>query len=346
MKKLILFSLIITGLTSCKKELQEVLKNFISPVNFYQTEKDAESAIAVVYAGIWSDNYLMLQLLNTDYCTPLGSWITNGNTDKVLDPTQSARASAIWSDSYNTINRANAVLDRVPLIKGMNESNRTRILAEAHFVRALMYFRLVRCYGALPLRLNEVTNIAEMSAPRAPLADVYTQIFSDLKLSETDLPETVGGETQRASKWAAKMLLANVYLDREMWEQAAEKADEVINSNQFSLVKVKKADDFYKIFAVETSSEDIMSNHFSPIVSTNSINSFHGAGTPYNKGTVWGFTNVPNMKSFLGDGTWDNRDLRKSFNLYSSYINANGDTVSLLNTQQPVRFKKLIELSV
>ena len=343
MKKIILCSLILLSLFSCKKELEEVPRSFISPDNFYKTEKDAEGAVAGMYAGIMSDNYIMLDLLHSDYCTSLGSWVSVGNTDKVMDATQSDRAASIWNQFYSTINRANVILNRVPQIEGMNEANRTRILAEAYFVRAMLYFELVQCFGALPLRTTELANLEDIAAPRAPLDDVYKLILSDLAIAEKDLPTTVGAQTERASKRAAKMLLANVYLDREKWSEAADKADEVINSGQFTLVKVSKETDFYKIFAVETSSEDIMSHHFSITVSTSSINSFHGAGTPYNKGTVFGFTNVPNMKSFLGNGTWDDNDLRKSFNLYSSYIDANGNIVSIANTQQPVRFKKFIK---
>lgn len=343
MKKLILLSIITIGVSSCKKELEEIPKNFISPVNYYQNEKDAEGAIAGAYSGIFSDNYIMLDLLHTDYCISKGSWTSVGNTDQVLDPTQAGRAGSIWNDFYRAINRANVVLNRVPKITNINEGSQTRILAEAHFIRAFLYFRLLKCFGALPLRLTELSSLDEIGAPRAPLDEVYKQIQSDLEIAEKDLPVTVGGETGRASIWAAKMLMANVYLDQEMWQQAADKADEIIKSGQFSLVKVHQETDFYKIFAAETSSEDIMSKHFSLTVTTNSINSFHGSGTPYNKGTVFGFTNTPNMKSFLGNGTWDDRDLRKSFNLYSSYVDENGQTVSILNTTEPVRFKKFIK---
>ena len=51
------------------------------------------------------------------------------------------------------------------------------------------------------------------------------------------------------------MLLAHVYLTTGDWPNAAKEADDVINSGQFGLVRVENPDDFYKIFAVETSSE-------------------------------------------------------------------------------------------
>lgn len=349
MRTLILLILLTAGLSSCEKALEEVPKNFISPVNFYKTEADAEAAIAGVYAtntsqeGNIYDNYIMIDLLHADYTIAKGSWTSVGNTDQILDPVQSGRLWSFWNNFYSRINRANTVLEQVPQIEDMNETVRTRILAEARFIRAMYYFNLVRDFGPIPLRTAPTSGQDDIAAPRAPVNEVFDLIISDLQIAEKDLPETVGETTGRASRWAAKILLSQVYLDREMWDEAAGKALEVINSGQYELVSVQRQEDFYKIFAVETSSEDIMSIHFSPTASTASINSFHGSGTPYNRGTVWGFTNVPNMNSFLGDGSWDDADLRKSFNLYSSYIDDNGNEVSLLNTAEPVRFKKFIK---
>src|SRR5690606_13532997 len=94
---------------------------------------------------------------------------------------------------------------------------------------------------------------------------IYNQIISDFLIAETDLPDNVGANTGRASKWAAKILLANAYMDLEDWDNAAARADEVIKSSIYELVTVNEEADFYKIFAAETSTEDIFSNHFSPI---------------------------------------------------------------------------------
>src|SRR5256886_10405978 len=52
----------------------------------------------------------------------------------------------MWGSAYKIINRANVVLDRVPAIT-MDPALRTRVLSEAHFLRALAYFDLVRCFG-------------------------------------------------------------------------------------------------------------------------------------------------------------------------------------------------------
>ena len=50
----------------------------------------------------------------------------------------------------------------------------------------------------------------------------------------TALPPT-SSQIGRANKWAAKALLARVYLYNEMWEEAEKAAEAVIKSNKYSL---------------------------------------------------------------------------------------------------------------
>ena len=119
------------------------------------------------------------------------------------------------------INRANAVLDNVPKIANIRDEAKNRIVAEAHFLRALCYFELVRGWGAVPLRTKESTDLSELAMPRASESDVYALIIEDLVAAEQHLPISVGDEKGRASVWAAKMLLTHVYLTRGDYDDAA-----------------------------------------------------------------------------------------------------------------------------
>src|SRR5690606_1887879 len=69
-------------------------------------------------------------------------------------------------------------------------------------------------------------------------------------------PKNIG----RPTKYAVKSLLADVYLTLGMYEEAATKALQVIQSNKFSLVPATSIEDFeYKIFGPDllTSTEEI-----------------------------------------------------------------------------------------
>lgn len=342
MKNIMIILSALTLLSSCSKTLQEEPKNFLSPVNYYKTEADAQAAINGAYSSYYPDQveYMILEI-QSDYAKGGGSFTSINNIDQVLDAVGVGRTADSWRTLYIMVNRANTVLNRVPQIKDMNEGVRSRILAEARFLRATAYFNLVQNWGAVPLRTEETVDLSGIAVPRSPVDSVYQLIVDDLLIAEKDLPASVGSATGKASVWAAKMLLAEVYLNTENWAGAAEKADDVIKSNQYSLVTVSKESDFYKIFAAETSPEDIMSLHFSPTRASDFINYLHLPNTPfYNPGTGW-YILFPNMQADIIKN-WDNRDLRKSFNIYSKYVNANGDSVSL-PPSSPFLFKKYIK---
>lgn len=342
MKKIFLYIGLIAIASSCNKELTEVPKDFISKANFYKNAADAQAAITGAYSSL-ADNYgitYWLFLVNhADYENGRGSQAPISVFSQILDVANIGRAADIWSSHYRTINRANSILDNVPDIK-MDEILKTRILAEAHFLRAMAYFNLVRGFGPLPLKIAESTDLSTVSAPRSPEDAVYGLITDDAMAAINGLPELVGTETGRASKWAAKMLLAQVYLTREKWSDAAKEADDIINSGQYSLIRVQQSNDFYRIFGVATSTEDLLSIHHSDSRQSALPGYLHRPNTPpYNYSSGGNYAWLPNMNSFLA--TWDGNDLRRNFNLYTKYVGPGGDSVTLPSAT-PILFKKFI----
>jgi hypothetical protein len=343
MKSYILI-LVVFLLSSCEDMLEEVPRNFISRVNYYQNEDDAQGAINGVYNEIAPDFYhisiYLMQELHGDFLNGRGGQAPISYVDQVLDFRGVDYAAVCWTQYYTTINRANAVIDNVSKIDDENISTdaKLRIIAEALFLRALSYFQLVRDFGPVPLKLQESTDFSQLAAPREPVDKVYSQIVEDLLSAEDDLPADVGVNTGKASKWAAKMLLAHVYITIEEWSLAKQKSDEVINSGKYNLVEVKQPDDFYKIFATTTSSEDIMSVHHS-INSRSSLPAYlHRANMlPYNRGSGY-FAWLPDTNSWIGS-SWDKNDLRKQFNFYTHYQNTKGEWIKL-PPETPVLFKK------
>src|SRR5690606_37937214 len=88
---------------------------------------------------------------------------------------------------------------------------------------------------------------------------VYELILSDLTTAETNLPDTPK-DIGRPSRWAAKSLLADVYLQLERYQEAAERAKQVMDSGKFNLVQVSSAADFqYNLFGptILTTPEEI-----------------------------------------------------------------------------------------
>ena len=131
---------------------------------------------------------------------------------------------------YYGINRANIAVDNVPTIS-MDTVLRDRLVRESKFIRALLYFNLVRLYGDVPLVLHNPssTNISNLLIARTPADSVYSQIIADLK-DATNLPKSYSGaDLGRATGGAAHTLLAKVYLTRQDWADALTQVNLVIN---------------------------------------------------------------------------------------------------------------------
>lgn len=305
-----------------RPELREEPVTFLVSEQFFRNEADAVAATKAIYGplretGAYSTDFIILTELQTDYLDGRGSYTPAGNFQH--DSRNIQRISGVWSSFYSAINRSNLVIQRVPEIR-MADALKNQLLAEARFVRALSYYNLVRLWGAVPLRLQPVTNLSELGAPRAPVAEVYARIVEDAQFAEANLPARWGpAEVGRGTRWAAKMLLADLYLTREQWTQAAAKAKEVIDGGQFSLVRVQQPDDFLQVFGptVVESPEEILSAKFllgsGPQTSLVSFSHHQSAGY-----STAGFRTV------LGDlasevlRQWPAADLRRQYTLYSA----------------------------
>ncbi|MGD9994237.1 MAG: RagB/SusD family nutrient uptake outer membrane protein [Salinivirgaceae bacterium] len=151
--------------------------------------------------------------------------------------TTGSELASWWSTLYQGIKRTNVVLNKVPDII-MDETLKNQYLAEASFIRALIYFDLVRAWGDVPL-------ITELDPPllleRDPASSVYNLIETDLLFAIENLPEKSEIEiTQlgRATKGAAKALLAKVYLFQSDFINCEKYALEVITSLEYDLEPV------------------------------------------------------------------------------------------------------------
>jgi hypothetical protein len=129
-----------------------------------------------------------------------------------------------------------------------NTTARARIEGETKFLRATMYFDLVRLFENIPLLTSPTNENIPQSDPKA----IYQLIVSDLKFAAANIPATAYPKSAaatndgRATPFAAKALLARVYLfysgyygSEDIGVSKAEALaglEEVISSGQFALV--------------------------------------------------------------------------------------------------------------
>src|SRR5690606_10069208 len=180
--------------------------------------------------------------------------------------------SSMWNAHYKGILACNAVIDRIGAV-AMDEALKARFVGEVKFLRALQYFNLVRTFGDIPLVTHEITDVQEgYSYDRRPVAEIYTQIISDLTDAEATLPQAYGAaDMGRATSGAATGLLAKVYLTLQQWEEAAAKAGEIINGGQYILL-----DDYAAIFNIGNK------NHAESLFEIQYKKGGFGTGSPFN----------------------------------------------------------------
>ena len=147
-----------------------------------------------------------------------------------LDASNS-ESSAGWKPKYEMVSRANAVLINVPEMEGLDSALKNRILGEAHFIRAFAYWRLAVIYGGVPLILEQNVKDANFNIPKSSLAEVQSQIESDLIAATGLLPDTYSdpNDVGRANKGSANGLLAKLYLYQDNLASAITTGQKVIN---------------------------------------------------------------------------------------------------------------------
>jgi tetratricopeptide (TPR) repeat protein len=142
--------------------------------------------------------------------------------------------TALWSDLYFGVSRANQVLENVPAID-MDATLKTSLLGEAHFMRALFYFHLASLWGNVPLQLK--TSTPQDVLTTSPREQVWAQVQADLAAAITQLPASyTGNDVGRATKGAANALLAKAYMQQRNFQAALQPLQAVIQSGLYSLV--------------------------------------------------------------------------------------------------------------
>jgi len=251
--------LLFIGLLSCNKKLNEEPRSTLTP-DALKTAQGVQMALDAAYAGtrlFWGNqDFFTVTVIGTDeYQRGV-----DGNNDinvynSSYTPTHGT-VNANWRNAYTFINTANAVIDNAPNTD-LSEANKTRMIAEAKFLRANYYFILAQFFGSVTLD-KHFQSEATTSAARAPIAEVYDLIVQDLKDAIVGLPagpKTGGMLPGKASAAAAKHVLAKVYLARAGssaqkstdYQDAYNTAMDIINNR--ATLQLALLPDFGKVFA-------------------------------------------------------------------------------------------------
>ena len=264
MKKILILLIGILFAASCSDDFINLdPPSNLSSSGFYKTQVDINQAVLSSYAGlrlVYNNTAYQLSEIRSDNTG--WSWLP-GNPANQLQIDEYATPMLVdngyvencWEDCYRVILRSNIVIGRTDAAEFTNENLRNQYIAEAKFIRALMYFWLNRVFGGVDLngQLSGVIKVETEINPteayelgRAPLEEIYSLIIEDLKFAEQYLPSAYSSADKgRVTKGGATGLLGKVYMTmagfplnkgNEYYNLAIQKFESLINNPQYSLV--------------------------------------------------------------------------------------------------------------
>jgi hypothetical protein len=249
-------------------DLSQNPKSEITQENFQPTEKDVPNLIAPVYTPLRSFmaccySYIGMQDEAGDMA--IKPTRPNGWGGPYLPYHRHEwDASHPYAGNYGTffdgVNAANRVIFQIESgTVPIEDPLRTQVLAELKVARAFYYSLLLDNFGNVPI----VTDFNVEEPPeQSTRQEVYDFVVQELTNNIPNLVEATDQSTYgRFNKWAGKMVLAEVYLNAEVytgqaqWQKVIETTNEIIDSGEFILEPNYK-DNFKR--ATQTSSDEII----------------------------------------------------------------------------------------
>ncbi len=261
--------LILAGVAACDQGPLDVL-----PQDAIASEvaiKDMESATAALMGGYsalqsgdyYGGDYVLWSENMSDNAEHTGTFGNFGEADLLNTTAANYSIEGVWNAAYRGIDRVNQLIQKVPELDNIGQSDQDWLLGQAYALRALNYFSLVRAYGGVPLVLTPPASLEEASqVTRATAAEVYAQVESDLTQAKSLMMSAGIDNSDRTfmTPGFTDALLAKTYLYEQKWSQAQAAAMSVVNSGDYGL-----ASDYGSIWADQGSPEDIFKIVFTAV---------------------------------------------------------------------------------
>ncbi|WPU97612.1 RagB/SusD family nutrient uptake outer membrane protein [Mucilaginibacter sp. cycad4] len=232
--------------TGCKKDFfNRPPEDAITVDNFYQTNDQVTASTNALYNSPWfnwvaKSGWAITELAGGNgrtYSDDVISLFNFSLTD--INP----RIADAWNSLFTVVAQSNALINNLPVkaSSSVDKAVLNNALGEAHLMRALAYFHIVRIWGNVPIIENSVDFVNNFQVNTNPVTDIYKFIINDLKFAEANCTPKIRAGASIAqghvSSGSASALLAKVYLYMDDYTNARAEAEKVINSGEFKLYR-------------------------------------------------------------------------------------------------------------
>lgn len=269
MKRFHFFLIILASCTfssSCNKILETKPVDFLSPVNYYETEIQITNALIGVYDALghqyfYGDRFLANLSIGNDE----GYYFTANiiGVENYSAGAEDTHITNLWNYLYQGINRANNLLENIDG-SSVSEDFKRHVKGEVLFLRSFYFFTLVQWWGGVPLPLTATKSYQEGQLARTPAIDVYEQIISDMAMAESllhDQTSTGLGFSGRVSRTVVQGMLARVclfaagvpfnqpakYQEALNWAKKVKDSGEHELNPSYSQIFINQAQDIYDV---------------------------------------------------------------------------------------------------
>lgn len=250
------------GLFSCNKIIDLNSESNLNTSTYYSNTAEVKSALTGCYNGLQSALYNEWRFteLRSDNAKMGVTGSTNNLNRELSDLDMFIPSPSMvdifnyWRANYNNIRNCNIILQKLGVVYNpangtiafnaidipIAEVDRKQLAGEAMFIRAYHYFNLVRLFGGVFLIHQPIAPTEAPGIDRSTVQDIYKLIEADLtnaasSMNSLRFSQIPTVDLGRATRWAAKGLLAKVYLTLGRKPDAITQLQDIITNSGYAL---------------------------------------------------------------------------------------------------------------
>ncbi|QGY43660.1 RagB/SusD family nutrient uptake outer membrane protein [Maribellus comscasis] len=231
----VIASAILLTFTSCN-DLDLAPTNKFTEDNYWTSAEKANMVLNMAYSQMYNNDYFFsTEALSDNIYEGRGSSsekaISSGQADA-----SNGRFANEWKNCYEGIKTCHTFLENVDRVPDMDDVLKTRMVAEARFIRAYLFFRLTTWFGDVPLFDHDLTLSESKEISRTSQSDVLAFVRSELDAVASVLPtkeEYADEDIGRITSGAVAAFKARTYLYSNDWENVVTNCETLINSDSY-----------------------------------------------------------------------------------------------------------------
>ncbi|MGQ8335243.1 RagB/SusD family nutrient uptake outer membrane protein [Sunxiuqinia sp. A32] len=247
--KIIIVTLILASHYSCN-DLTETVYSELTEDGYNYTPDEIYSVAGPVYQNLRSlhthTGFSIMQETTTDVLVMpanASGWDDGGIFKKMHLHTWNAEAPQVknlWAALYPGVLHANRIIEQLEeeIVPVPSDLNKEALIAEMKVARAFYYWLLIDNFGDVPFVMTTSQELPSITTRE----EIFQSIVNDITTSLSSLSEENSTLMYgRFNKWAAKTLLANLYLNAEVytgtseWDKCISECNDIISSGKYDL---------------------------------------------------------------------------------------------------------------